>query len=75
MCWQTPLARILSLLLTLVGETPRYRRVSIRVLYPLAAVLEKLYAVLPGYPEPPLTRYTLTTIAYSQTLDISRVCE
>ncbi|QNP55540.1 NAD-dependent epimerase/dehydratase family protein [Tessaracoccus defluvii] len=67
-----PFRELLDRLLTLVGETPRYRRVSIRVLYPLAAVLEKLYAVLPGYPEPPLTRYTLTTIAYSQTLDISR---
>ena len=28
--------------------------------------------MLPGHPEPPVTRYTLTTIAFSQTLDIAR---
>lgn len=31
--------------------------------------------MLPGYPEPPLTRYTASTIAFSQTLDISAARE
>ena len=37
-----------------------------------AAVLEAVFRVVPGRPEPPLTRYTLSTIAYSQTLDLTR---
>lgn len=67
-----PFRELLDLLFGLLGETPRYRRVSTRVLYPLAGALERICAALPGKPEPPLTRYTLTTIAYSQTLDITR---
>ncbi len=67
-----PFKDLLDQLLALVGETPRYRRASIRALYPLAAALEGVCSVLPGHPEPPVTRYTLTTIAFSQTLDIAR---
>jgi len=38
----------------------------------LAGVLEAVCAVLPGHPEPPVTRYTVSTITHSQTLDITR---
>ena len=63
---------LLTTLLELMGETPRFRPMSRRVAWTLASLLEGVYGVVPGRPEPPLTRYTLSTIAYSQTLDISR---
>ena len=66
-----PFKQLLDQMLGLMGLQPKYRHLSARVLYPLAAVLEGVCAHLPGYPEPPLTRYTLTTIAFSQTLDIT----
>jgi nucleoside-diphosphate-sugar epimerase len=59
-------------LLDRLGERPRYRRASRRGAWVLAAVLEAVFRALPGRPEPPLTRYTLSTIAFSQTLDIAR---
>lgn len=67
-----PLRELLDRLLDLLGRPQRYRRLPLAPLYALAGVLERVYALLPGHPEPPLTRYTLTTIAYSQTLDISK---
>jgi len=63
---------LLDQLLAGMGRTPRYRRVPARVAYAAGAVLETACALLPGRPEPPMTRYTVTTIAHSQTLDISR---
>ena len=63
---------LLTTLLELMGESPRFRRMSRRSAWAVASALEGMCAVLPGRPEPPLTRYTLSTIAYSQTLDITR---
>lgn len=63
---------LLTGLLALLGEEPRTRRVDRRLAWALASALEALCAVIPGRPEPPLTRYTLSTIAYSQTLDLTR---
>lgn len=63
---------LLEELFTLLGRTPRYRTLPARPLYAVAGLLETLSALLPPRPEPPLTRYTLSTIAYSQTLDISK---
>ncbi len=54
-----------------IGETPHYRHMNVKVMYQLASVLEKLY-VLSHKGEPPLTRYTVDTLGYSQTLDISK---
>ncbi|MDQ0725351.1 NAD(P)-dependent oxidoreductase [Microbacterium sp. W4I20] len=63
---------LLTTLLELLGETPRMRPMNRRAAWALATALEAICRVTPGRPEPPLTRYTLSTIAYSQTLDISR---
>lgn len=54
------------------GTAPRYIHPNVRVMYALGRVLETVCAALPGSPEPPLTRYTVSTLGYSQTLDISR---
>lgn len=67
-----PFRELLSMLLALVGEQPRTRSMSRRAAWTLASALEGVCRIIPGQPEPPLTRYTLSTIAYSQTLDITR---
>jgi len=63
---------LLTTLLGLLGQQPRFRPLPRPLAWTLAGVLEQVCSALPWRPEPPLTRYTLTTIAYSQTLDISR---
>ncbi|MDN3443869.1 NAD-dependent epimerase/dehydratase family protein [Microbacterium sp. APC 3901] len=63
---------LLTILLERMGETPRFRRMNRRVAWVLASSMERLCLALPSRPEPPLTRYTLSTIAFSQTLDITR---
>lgn len=40
-----------------------------------AQLLEGLYARLPGRPEPPVTAYSLNTLAYTQTFDLARARE
>nr|WP_154922408.1 NAD-dependent epimerase/dehydratase family protein [Microbacterium testaceum] len=67
-----PFRAVLEQLLAGLGLEPRYRPVPAPVAYGVAALLEAVCSVLPGYPEPPVTRYTVTTIAHSQTLDITR---
>ncbi len=63
---------LLTILLERMGETPRFRPMNRRAAWALACSLERVSSLLPWRPEPPLTRYTLSTIAYSQTLDITR---
>jgi nucleoside-diphosphate-sugar epimerase len=47
------------------------RQLSYRLADHVAAVLEGIYHLLPGRPEPPLTRYTVSVLAQSSTLDIT----
>lgn len=63
---------LVTALLELVGDEPRLRPMNRSAAWLLASALEGTFRILPGRPEPPLTRYTLSTIAYSQTLDLTR---
>ena len=47
------------------------RQISFPLAMTAAAVMEGIYRLLPGQPEPPLTRYTVSVIAQSTTLDIT----
>ncbi len=67
-----PFGDLVASLYRHLGEPPRTRRLHRGTVYALAGIVEAVCRVLPGYPEPPVTRYTVTTIGYSQTLDISR---
>ena len=55
-----------------MGVKPRYVPIKFSIAYALAGVLEGIYKALRCKSEPIVTRYTLTTIGVSQTLDISR---
>lgn len=70
-----PMGDLLRQLLGNIGVTPRLWGAHPQVVYALAGVMERIYQVFPWLGEPSLTRYTVTTIAYSQTLDISRARE
>lgn len=67
-----PLGELLRRFFDAMGEEARFITVDLRVLSTLAVVLERVYALLPSRFEPPFTRYTVATLAYAQTLDISR---
>lgn len=54
-----------------ISQTPRYRAMNASAMYSLAAISEAIYRFLPLRREPLLTRYTIATLAFSQTLDIS----
>ena len=66
-----PVTDVVDELFTLLGTVPRYRRRNATVLYGVASLLELVYAVLRLPGEPPVTRYTVCALAYSQVLDIS----
>ncbi|SDQ58542.1 Nucleoside-diphosphate-sugar epimerase [Curtobacterium sp. UNCCL20] len=70
-----PFVSLLDQLLTGLGLPLRHRRLPAELVYGVAGVLEAVCGVLPGRPEPPVTRYTVSTITHSQTLDISRARE
>ncbi|GAA3331052.1 NAD-dependent epimerase/dehydratase family protein [Curtobacterium albidum] len=67
-----PFVDLLDQLLAGLGLDPRHRSLPAGPVAALAGVLEAVCAVLPGHPEPPVTRYTVSTITHSQTLDITR---
>ena len=66
---------ILEQFLRAIGEEPRYRRLPFGLVYALAGGLEWLYRTLRHAGEPPLTRYTVCTLGYAQTMDISSARE
>lgn len=70
-----PFVDLLDQLLTGLGLPLRHRSLPAGAVYRAAGLLEAVCGVLPGRPEPPVTRYTVTTITHSQTLDITRARE
>jgi len=54
-----------------VGVRPRLVPAPMGLMRAAAVASEAICAVLPGQPEPSLTSYTLATLAYSQTFDLS----
>jgi nucleoside-diphosphate-sugar epimerase len=70
-----PFVDLLDQLLTGLGLPLRHRPLPAGPVSALAGVLEVVCGILPGRPEPPLTRYTLSTITHSQTLDTTRARE
>lgn len=63
---------IIEKLLHELGQQPRFRRPNLKRLYLLASLVERVYKLLRIHHEPPITRYTVCTLGYSQTLDISK---
>ena len=66
----TEFKTILELLFHQIGEEPRYKKLPVGLWYCVASVLEGLYKLFHIYKEPSLTRYTVLTLGYSQTLNI-----
>jgi nucleoside-diphosphate-sugar epimerase len=66
------LKQVLNALFAGINVTPKYRYCNVTVFYGLASIIETIYNLLRIDQEPPLTRYTICTFAYSQTLDISK---
>ncbi len=58
-------------LLSALGHAPPTGHVPYRVAYAAAAALEWASKLRPSHPEPVLTRYSVSLLALSQTLDIS----
>lgn len=63
--------QITDQLFTGLGIAPRYKPRNVQVFYGIACALEAVYKLLRLSTEPPLTKYTVCTLGYSQTLDIS----
>ena len=55
-----------------LGRTLKLRAIPMPVARSLAAMMEGVCSVLPGRPEPKLTTYGLSTLAYTQTFDLTR---
>jgi nucleoside-diphosphate-sugar epimerase len=56
------------------GFEPRFQRVPYSLLYAFAALIEGGAIFAPGW-EPPITRYSIGTLAFSQTLDLTHAYE
>jgi len=67
--------KILEMFLEAIGEEPHYFKLPFGLIYGAATILEMIYKVFHIKGEPALTRYTICTLAFSQTLDISKAKE
>lgn len=67
--------QILELFLASIGESPKYLKLPFSVVYAMSSILEGIYRVFHKKGEPVLTRYTVCTLAFSQTLNISKAKE
>ena len=66
---------ILEKFLAAIGEKPRYLRLPFGLVYRISCGLENKWRKKDKPGEPPLTRYTVCTLAFSQTLDITKARE
>lgn len=64
--------KILEMFLEAIGEKPKYLRLPFGMVYKIACSLENSYRKHDKPGEPALTRYTVCTLAFSQTLDITK---
>lgn len=62
---------ILETLFKRIGKKPRYLHIDLSLMYNAACMIEQIYKLLHIKREPPFTKYTICTLGYSQTLDIS----
>lgn len=63
---------LLEELFNAIGEIPRYRHINLRLGIILASIIERFYKIFRITSEPPITKYTICTLGYSQTLNIDR---
>lgn len=60
---------------TAIGEPIRYKHATFKKFYRVATILETVYKTFKINKEPPITKYTVCTLATSQTLDITKAKE
>ena len=63
---------ILEELFEQLGEEPHYRKLPFGLMYRVAGLLELSYKIRRKYEEPVITKYTMLTLGYSQTLNIEK---
>lgn len=71
----TKFKQILEQFLAAIGEEPKYLKLPFGLVYGIASLLETVYRVFRKKGEPMLTRYTVCTLAFSQTLNIEKAKE
>lgn len=67
--------KILGMLLKEIHKKPRFLKLPFEAVYGVACLSEGIYNQFKLKGEPMLTRYTVCTLAFSQTLDISKAKE
>ena len=63
---------LLGLLFDRIGRTPRFVAVPTGLAMAAASAMEGIATMLPGRPEPPVTRYSVMTFGFSQTMRLDR---
>ena len=67
-----PVKETVAALAKALGQDLRFVGLPFAPMRAVAATMEAVAAALPGRPEPPLTVYSLCTLAFSQTFDLTR---
>jgi nucleoside-diphosphate-sugar epimerase len=70
-----PVRELLGALFTRIGQSPRFVAVPTSLAMTVAGAMEQVAALLPGRPEPPVTRYGVMTFGFSQTMCLDRARE
>lgn len=67
-----PVRALLDQLFARIGHAPRLTTVPTPLAMTVAGAMERVAALLPGRPEPPVTRYSVMTFGFSQTMRLDR---
>lgn len=68
----TEFKKILDKLFEELGEFANYRKMNINLMYFIASIIEIFYKMFRIYKEPMITKYTIVTLGYSQSLNIEK---
>ncbi len=67
-----PVRALLGQLFVRIGSAPLLVAVPTGLALAVAGAMERVAALLPGRPEPPVTRYSVMTFGFSQTMQLDR---
>jgi nucleoside-diphosphate-sugar epimerase len=67
-----PVRELMRALFNRLGRSPRFVPVPASLAMSIAGAMERVAALLPGHPEPPVTRYSVMTFSFTQTMRLDR---
>ena len=67
-----PLKNMIEDIANAMNKEVKFINLNYELVKPIIGAVENICKILPNYPEPPLTQYSLCALSFSQTFDLAK---